>query len=67
MSERGSYSVEMSLVISIVIIVIGMLVFRFGKAFDTVLIEQFDPEIYQEAFFEKIEELRIEKIMKEKR
>lgn len=66
MSERGSYTIELSLVISICLIVIGLLIFRLGQAFETVAEQSFDPECYQEAFWEKIDELRIEKIMKEK-
>ncbi|HHT21089.1 MAG TPA: hypothetical protein GXZ74_06600 [Tissierellia bacterium] len=65
--DRGSYTIELSIVISICLIVIGLILFRFGQAFERVINDAFDPEVYQEAFEEKIEYLRIEKIMKEKR
>lgn len=67
MSDKGSYTIEISLVISIILIVIGLILFRFGRAFEQVLAQSHDPGVYQEAFQEKIENLRIEKIMKEKR
>lgn len=65
--ERGSMTIEMSIVLTIVLIVLGMLLIRYGKAFERVINERHDPEVYQEAFLEKIDKLRLEKIMKEKR
>lgn len=67
MNDRGSYTIELSIVISIILVVIAMVLFRFGRAFELVITDRHDPTIYQEAFLEKIEELRLEKIMKEKR
>ena len=65
--ERGSLTIEMSIVLTIVLIVLGMILIRFGKAFEMVVNEKHDPVVYQEAFWDKIEALRLEKIMKEKR
>lgn len=65
--ERGSLTIELSIVLTIILIVLGMILIRFGKAFERVINDQHDPKVYQEAFWDKVEDLRLEKIMKEKR
>lgn len=65
--ERGSLTIELAIILTIILIVIGMVVIRFGKAFERVVNQTVDPAVYQEAFWEKIQKIRIEKVMKEKR
>ena len=67
MNERGSFSLEMSIILSIILIVLGLVILRLGSAFERVAAWVDDPECYEEAFEAKIEAIRIEKIMKEKR
>lgn len=65
--ERGSFSVEVTLVICLVLIVLAMILVRLEVVFDKVLTQTDEAERYEQAFHDKIAELLHEKVMKEKR
>lgn len=65
--ERGSFSIEATLVICLVLIVLAMVIVRFEVVFQRVLAQTDEAQRYEQSFAEKIEELLHEKVMKEKR
>ena len=65
--DRGILTVEMSLVMALVLVFLGLLLVEFGHGFELIAKQTFEAPRYQEAFNEKVKEIRHEKVLKEKR
>lgn len=60
--QRGSMSIEAMLVMSVLLVLLGIIVMLFNKGYLMAKVEAEDR--YQEAFLEKIDDLRFEQLMK---
>lgn len=63
--KRGSMSIEFSVVISLVLVVICALLLKMNDFSGSVLSHTQDVALYQEAFYKKIDALLLEKVHRE--
>ncbi|WP_459129569.1 hypothetical protein [Guggenheimella bovis] len=65
--ERGSFTVELTVFMVIILLLVGTILILLDRSKAMLLSKDRDIVVYEEAFWEKIDEIRVEKLHKEKR
>lgn len=66
-SRRGSFTIELSLIIIAVLFLFLMVFFIVDSSLNYIIRKDISPDVYNRYFNEKIEHIRLEKVIKEDR